>query len=179
MSNFEYSLLKAPEAEEFYPFFKKMVEEFFYPEYTKNTIAYFFAEEYTPEAIEKYASKGDIIIAKEGNKFAGFILYGAPEGGVSFCNWICVAEEYQGNGIASEMIKMYESEAKKKGAHCVMLCTEERNIDFYKKRGFEYMGLNPKGYYGVADYWFFKPLQEPKEENYLRAGQALGGFDNN
>lgn len=178
MPEIKYSILQAKDSEKFYPFFKKIVEEFFYPEYTRKTITYFFEEEYTPEAIKKYASKGNVIVAKDGDDFVGFLLYGHPEGGVSFCNWISVEEKYQGNGIATKLLEMYESDAKKLGAHCILLCTEERNLEFYKKRGYQYMGLNPKGYYGVADYWFFKTIQEAKEENYLRAGQALGGFDN-
>jgi len=170
MKKIEYSNLKPKESEEFHKFFSMMVNKFFYPEYTKNTLKFFCEseKEFPVKNIREFAKTGNILVAKDGFKYVGSLIFNEPDGGVTFCRWIAVDDKYQNNGIASKLIDIYEDAAKNKGAHCIMLCTEEENLDFYKKRGFQHMGVNPVGYYGVLDYWFYKQIQEPKEENYLR-----------
>ena len=170
MLDIKYSKLNPAESEDFYNFYKNFVFKFFYPEYSKRTLEYFCNDEkeFPPHRIKEYAESGNIFAARVRDKFVGALMFDNPDGGVSFTRWIAVDEDHQGNGIATKLLNLYEKEARGRGVHCMMLCTEERNLEFYKKRGFEYMGLNPAGYYGAADYWFYKQIQEPREENYLK-----------
>lgn len=170
MSKIEYSQLDPKEVESFYTFYKNFVFKFFYPEYSKKTLEYFCTaeKEFNPKTICEYAKSGNVLVAKSGEEFAGSLMFDNPDGGVSFTRWIAVDDKFQNKGIATKLLKLYEVEAIKRGVHCLMLCTEERNLSFYKNRGFTYMGLNPVGYYGAPDHWFYKQIQEAKEKNYLK-----------
>lgn len=166
----EYTKLKPNEDKEFHKFFEETINKLFYHDYTKNTLKFFCEAdvEFPPNKIKEYSELGNIFVAKDGDHYAGFLIFDNPEGGSTSCRWLAVDNNYQKNGIASKLIGLYESEAKKRGAHCIILVTEKRNQRFYKKRGFRYMGLNPAGYYGAPDYWFYKQIQKPKEKNYLK-----------
>ncbi len=66
------------------------------------------------------------------------------------------------------MLKKWEEVAKEKGAHGLQLEADKRNVEFYKKMGFKEVGFLEKGYFGTSNYIFFKVIQEPKEENFLK-----------
>ncbi len=108
-------------------------------------------------------------MAKDKDQIVGFLMVSAAYGGVSFGNWLVVCRNYQRQGIASKLLKIWEKEAKKWGCHKLHLLTEGRNVSFYQKRGFILLGLIPKNYFGADDFYFYKTIQEPKEENYLKA----------
>ena len=153
----------------FYDFFQKKLKENFSDEYTPRTIAHFIEKTFTKEATSKSIKNCNLFLAKDGKKIVGFLFKLDPQKyGVDYTDWLVVDEDYRGRGIGSNLLKAWEKDALKKGAHCLMIMTEQRNVDFYKKRGFIYMGRIPKGWAGAEDIYFYKPIQEPKEENYLR-----------
>jgi len=153
----------------FYQFFTKKVKEYFSDEYTSKTFNHFFNKTFTKKAVRQSIKNGDLFLAKENDRLVGFLLKLEPHKyGVDYADWLAVDKNYRNRVIATKLLKSWEEDAIKKGVHCLMITTEERNINFYKKRGFIYMGKIPKGYAGAEDYYFYKPTQEPKEENYLR-----------
>lgn len=106
--------------------------------------------------------------AFDGEKLAGFLLADKHFGGVVYVMWLAIAKDYQKKGIGTKLLAEIEKIALGVGAHQLLLETFERDIDFYKKKGFEMVGLNKKGYFGTDNYVMSKAIQEPKEENFLK-----------
>lgn len=169
----EITITKATieDLEIFYPFFEKGVKKFFANEYTGKTLDYFFQNTYSKDGALRTIKDNNtsIYIAKDGDAIVGFLWQsGKASGGVAFGDWLAVDENQRGKGIGSKLLQAWQEDCLKKGVHVLRINTEEHNIKFYEKNGFILIGLFPKGHYGADDYHMYKPIQEPKEENYLR-----------
>jgi GNAT superfamily N-acetyltransferase len=88
--------------------------------------------------------------------------------GVGNCSWLMVDRTHQKKGIGKKLVTAMEEEMKKIGDHSVNIYASEWNIPFYKKLGYELVGLYKKAWFGADYYLFVKTIQEPKEENFLR-----------
>ncbi len=153
----------------FYCFFKQSIREQF-PQYTARTREYFLQKEYNLVSLSARLKKHDIAIylACEEKEVIGYLIVGVFVGGVCLIIWLAVSAEHQGQGIASQLLQICETDLKKKGVHKLHLWTDQKNINFYQKRGYKLLGKIPENYYGSDDYFFYKTLQKSKESNFLK-----------
>lgn len=108
-----------------------------------------------------------IYLAFDSKKLVGYLMVRPIVGGVCMGDWMAVSPDYQGKGVASGLLSMWEKDAKANGMHKLHLWTHKGNVQFYKNRGFNLVGMVPENYYGTNDYFFHKTIQKPFEKNYL------------
>ncbi len=135
-----------------------------FTEYTEKTRAHIASSRYIKKAADYYFRLGAFV----DGKLVGYLLAYKPFGGVLYIAWLAIIGKFQRQGIGSLLLKRTEILALRMGAHNIHLLSEKRDIPFYRKNGFEAIGLDRKGYFGVNDYHLKKLIQEPKEENFLR-----------
>lgn len=170
MANFQIKEAKPEELDRFFKFFEKSLRTQF-PHYSENTINFLVEKEFSKVWLKsELKTRQSILLIAETNNghMAGFLVASRPYGGVSFCSWIVVAKEFQGRGVATTLLRKWEKLAQKDGAHKVHLWTDHRNLKFYKKQGYKLAGKITLNYFGATDYLFYKEIQKPREENYLR-----------
>lgn len=157
------------ELEKFLEFFKNTLGKLF-PHYSKNSINYTTEIDYSPGWLKKSLLDGKkhVFIAKKNDKVVGYLLSSRSIVGVSFCDWLAVDTDHQNKGFATRLIGLWEKNALAEGAHALHLWTMEKNLRFYESRGFVNGGLFPKSWHGHDSYLLYKPLREPKEDNYLK-----------
>lgn len=171
-----YRRAKISDLDNFFDFFAKSLKKYFLrqerntDDYTSLALDYMCDEGFNKGYFRKGITNRNKIIylALDDSNIFGYLIVEKLDGGVSFGEWLAVDNNYQKRGIAISLLKMWENEVLKWGGHMVYIYTEKRNLEFYKNRGFNYVGLMPKSWYGADHYLFYKTLQEQKEENYLR-----------
>lgn len=131
-----------------------------FPEYSLKTINHFVSARYMAQLEIKLGAFID-------GKLTGFLLAPRPEGGVLSIYWLAVGRNYRGRGIGTALLSHAEKKALKMGVHNIRLDCDKRLCRFYEKHGFEVMGLDKKGYYGVDNFIMRKIIAEPKEKNFL------------
>lgn len=91
----------------------------------------------------------------------GFISLESKDGGVGLVEWFIVDKSYRGKSIGTALMNRLEKEALNKYYHYIFLYTEtQKNLTFYKKRGFEYVGLQKKSWFGENEYMMQKILRD-------------------
>lgn len=108
-----------------------------------KSLSFSFSDTYLQNLKELLDEKNpyQLFVRDENGLFAGYIASAEIKSRPNFL-WIVelfVAPEYQGKGIASELLKSAINEAKKKGLNGVITQTEFENIpaqNLYKKLGF-------------------------------------------
>jgi ribosomal protein S18 acetylase RimI-like enzyme len=77
-----------------------------------------------------------------------------------------VKKEYRNNGIGTALLKETEHWALNNLYHYLWLFTESnKNIDFYKHKGFTYVGVHKGAYFGANEHMLSKQLRnEPFPE---------------
>lgn len=166
----EYTFKKAgvKDVESFYPLFFKSIKTQF-PEYSEGTRRHFLEKEYSLDSLKNRLGNGlDLYLAFESEEIVGYLLTMNLVGGICLANWIAVADEHQNKGVASKLLGIWEGDAKSRGIHKLHLWTEEKNIEFYKKRGFIYVGMIPDNFYGADDHLLYKTIQKSNEENWVK-----------
>jgi len=148
----------------FFPFFQTSLKTQF-PHYSPKTINFFLAKDYSLEKNKQGIKENwrQIYLALNNEQIVGYLMATKPYGGVSFCNWIAVDPQHQGQGVASKLLKTWECQAKIDSAHKLHLWTDIRNLDFYKNRGFILVGEIPQNYFGSDDFLFYKIINDPKD----------------
>ena len=100
----------------------------------------------TMEAIDRYVNDSDIYVAKQHNScnpVAVFVLQLLNPVEIEIKN-IAVAENFQGNGVGSWLIKMIRQIAMQYGRAIIWVGTPDcasREISFYEKNGFKKAGM--------------------------------------
>lgn len=166
----EIRRLKAEDVDEFFEFFSKSILTQF-PEYSKASREWLIESPraFTKARILKNIKEGSLwMAALVGDQFTGFIYGEKPWGGVSDIYWLAVDDHFQHKGIGRALLMKFEEIIKDLGAHSIHLRSDQRNLEFYKKAGYETIGLETKAYLGADDYVLRKIIQEPKEENFLK-----------
>lgn len=166
----EYMFKKAgsEDIDKFFVLFSKSIKTQF-PEYSEKTQDNFLEKEYSPESIKIRIEEGSLYIylAYFESEIVGYVVTMDLAGGVCLANWVAVADEYQHKGVASKLLEMWENDAKNHGVHKLHLWTDKRNLEFYKKIGFEYAGMIPDNFYGADDYLFYKSIKKPDEKDWV------------
>lgn len=160
----EFKIVEAKTAKvihNFHDYFSKTMARDF-PHYSKKTVNYFINKAFSEKYFLTYVGKKDkkIYLALIDKEIAGYLVSQAPYGGVAFCSWVAVDSKFRGMGIASALLDAWEKESFKIGAHKLELWTDERNIEFYKKRHFKLAGKIFDNYFGSDDYLFYKTLRK-------------------
>lgn len=151
-------------------FIHQLLEEDFAGVYKKESIeAYkrYYSEKYFKETLKSKRNIG--IGAFEKNILIGVALLKCEFGGVGHFEWLGVKKERRNKGIATALIKTTEEIANKHKLHYLYLFTEKQtNIDFYKKRGFSYIGLHKNSWFGENEYLMSKYLRDkPHKEAFV------------
>lgn len=168
--NITYSFAKPSDYEIFYEIFIKSLKKQF-PEYSKNSISYLTEVDWSWKWINKQLKikKKIALLAKnEKREIVGFLLYSKNYGGVSLISWLAVEEKFQGQGIATNLLSIWEKDAHENGAHALQVWTTKKNSEFYKNRGFTLSGELPSFWFGIDHLLFYKIIGKPDEKNYLR-----------
>lgn len=143
-------------------FRKTILEEF--PEYSERARNYFVKNEKYKEGLFNGAIS---LGAYNKKKFVGYLFTDSPFAGVITVRWIAVLQEYQSMGIGKELLSELEKRAKSLGVHLIQLEADQRNVEYYRKRGYSVLGHYEKGYFGLNDYLMTKLIQDPQEEKFL------------
>jgi GNAT superfamily N-acetyltransferase len=153
----------------YYDFFQKNVSILF-PIYSDKEINFILTAGWSKEKLKKSIEQNrkDLFAAFDKNKIVGIFETEKPFMGVCFAVWLMVDKKYQSKGIGTKLIEAFENNAIKLGAHSTYLYTDNKNLDFYKNRGYEFVGVHKKAWLGYDHYYFGKQIAEPKEENYLK-----------
>lgn len=165
----EIKQISKEHVDDFFDFFSVGVESLF-PEYTNNIRKYLSSNKAISKEmlVKKIENNNFVLAAFKNNKIIGLLIADVPFGGGSFAHWLIVTGEHQKKGIGRSLLSKWEELALASGAHYLQLEISERNIGFYEKVGFVQVGLQKKGAFGTDNYIYYKLIQEPKEENFLR-----------
>lgn len=101
------------------------------------------------------------------NQLVGIVHGMHLEAGVCNLGWLMVDRSHQRKGIGKKLISAFEQVMKERGDHSIHLYSAEWNLPYYKKMGYELVGLYKNSWFGADDYLLNKTIQEPKEENFL------------
>jgi ribosomal protein S18 acetylase RimI-like enzyme len=157
------SNLREKEVNEFYKLFKKTLKQDF-PEYSKQVREIQLNREFTKKDFLKMVGKKDevVIVAREKRKIIGFVVLGKETGGVVEIIWLGVKRGYRNSGIGSRLLSATDKWATEHKCHCLTVCTEnKRNVAFYLKRGYDYVGMQKEAWYGVNEYLLQKNICKP------------------
>ncbi len=150
--------------------FNTVLQEDF-PEYQPKVAAvykvYFNDKFFTKFLLKKTNS---ILGAFANDVIVAVLVIMGHDGGVVEFNWLFVNKNYRNNGLASELLKKGENWALEKKYHYIMFHTENIGlVEFYKKRGYEHVGLQKKMYFGIDEHLMQKVLRDkPFEEIFAK-----------
>lgn len=160
---FTTSHLKEREINEFYSLFKKTLKRDF-PEYSRQIREVQLNKDFTKKNFLKMVGKKDeiIIVAKVKKEIVGFIVLGKDGGGVVEIIWLGIKRGYRNSGVGSKLLAVAEKWAKNHQSHCLLVNTEnKRNVAFYLKRGYDYVGIQKETWYGLNEYLLQKNICKP------------------
>lgn len=130
--------------------------------YKKETIAKYkktYGKEYFLKVFEN--KKNVILGAYENEKLIGGAAVKPEEGGVVYIDWLIVDPKYRGAGVGSALLTEVDSWVLTNKHHYIYLYTEtDKNIKFYEKRGFTYMGKFEGAWYGETEHVLSKKLKD-------------------
>lgn len=160
--------IKKKEVKEFARLIKKSLLDDF-PDYSARIKKFLLKGELSPKLLLRKFPKRRFAMwgAFVDGKMVGYLEAGLPYGGIIFVMWVGVKRGFQGKGIGRKLLGKFARWSARQGVHALHLYTAKDTMPFYKKLGFEDIGLVKKGYFGVNDHFMIKILQEPKEENFL------------
>ena len=104
---------------------------------------------HTPLNLVEYDATGQVIAGLLGGTYWGWM----------YVDILWVREEHRGNGIGPKLLAEAEKEALRRGCHHVHLDTMSWQApEFYKKHGYEVVGILPDIPNGNQKYMFVKTL---------------------
>ncbi len=161
--NVDIRELTEDDNDEFNKVFTEVTQKGF-PEYSQNILDWFTRDPYR-EAMHHLRVKFGAFVD---GKLVGYTVGSSYDGGVAFVYWLAVLKDFQKQGIGTKLLQAFENFVCDHGYHSLQLNADERNLDYYKKLGYEVIGLDKKSFYGTDNYILKKLLQEPKEENFFK-----------
>lgn len=138
--------------------------------YTAQTQQYILQKEYNLHNLNRSikSEHWNLLLAMKELTIIGYMLFTKPYGGVSSANWIAVNIHNRSQGIATQLLLIWQKRALKLGAHQLVLWTTLPYKQFYQNRDFTYVGSVPDAYFGIDNIIFHKHLRPSQEQNYLR-----------
>lgn len=134
-----------------------------FPEY-KPKVAKIYAQRFFNKTYYRKflrSKKNCIMGAFENEKLVGIVVIKGDFGGVIFLELLLIDVHFRGRGIGMRLLKETEEWALSHQYHYMWLCTESnKNIEFYKRRGFVYVGMHRNAWYGENEHILEKVLQE-------------------
>lgn len=160
---FKVEELELNNLKKFLLFAKELVVKQFsdYPLSVRN---YYWEKEFNYDKLKEEIEKKEvtIYIALSDNKMVGFIVIHFDGGGAVNARWLEVEKNFRGKNIGTTLLKKIETEAKKNKCHFIYFWTEtNKNVDFYKKRGYYFVGLQKESWYGMDEYLMQKNICKP------------------
>lgn len=154
--------LQPSEVHSFWPLYAEVLRTQF-PGYTPSVILYFLNKIYTPESFIYWLTHHmkTIFTAKTGDTMVGFAVIDEPYGGVSFCRWLGIRQEFQRKGIGTKLIKRWIELAKLTQCHKVEVAAQPEARVFYKKAGLKEEGRRDLSYFGIDQYIFGLIIGKP------------------
>lgn len=161
--------IREKDIDPFFSVFKRCLRTQF-PEYSNELINAFLRKYWSKRKYRNQVkNKNKLLLgAWVGKKLVGVLDANMPFGGVSFCAWIMVESEFQRRGVGRKLIAEWTRVVKKAGAHSIYLDADRRNRAYYKKLGFEEIGLWRGSWFGLDSLIYTKLIQKPRAKNYLR-----------
>lgn len=136
----------------------------YFPEYKTEVIKHFVSKPYRDEIWDVSIRVG----AFDGKQLVGYIISEWYSGGIVYIFWYAVDKNYRRRGIGKKLLNLTESLAKKTGAHGIKLDADQRNLEFYRKAGYEVLGFDKLSYYGADNYQLKKHIQKPNVEYFFK-----------
>lgn len=169
-SNYTIKLATLVDIDAFYTLFETSMNTQF-SEYSDKTIQHFLQKEY-PRAILKdkiEKKRVFLFLACKNEKVVGYLIGQRVYGGIAFGEWLGVDDYHQRQGIGSALLQVWEQHSIQEGAHKTHIWTAEKNVDYYKKRGYVLVGKVPDNYFGSDDHFMYKTLRKSNEVNFLKS----------
>lgn len=168
MSDITYHLAAVDDVPVFHKFFAYTINELF-GDYSKETQQYFLSKDYDEWWMSKSIKEGSKILylARDKANIVGYIFFGKVYGGVSMASWIAVEPAHQKQGIAKELLKLWELWAIDHHAHALQIWTQDKNIGYYQKRGFTISGQFPMAWFGITTNLLYKNLKKVEAKSYI------------
>ncbi len=133
--------------------------DFPYKKETIKSLQKEYGEKYFAKTFED--QKNCILGAYDNDTLIGATVIKPDTGGVIYVDWLIVAKKYRGAGVGSALLDEMESWALTHKYHYVYLYTEtDKNIKFYEKRGFTYVGKYEGAWYGETEHTLGKKLKD-------------------
>jgi len=132
-----------------------------FPYKQKTNLAYssIYNQKYFAKLLKN--KENAVFSAYEGSKLAGIIAVKTEDGGVMQIDWLIVKKEFRGMGVGTLLLKEAEKWALEHKLHYVYLFTEtDKNIEFYEKRGFRFVGTHFNSWFGETEHILGKSLRE-------------------
>lgn len=141
-----------------------------FPQYQPKVALIFRKYVYRQNYFRKIIKKNVILGAFDKDRLVGFVTIKKEFGGVVFFSWVLVDKDYRSKGIATDLLRAGEKWSIKNKCHYVYLYTESlENVEFYKKRGFQYIGLQRQSWFGIDEHLLQKILRDkPFEETFSK-----------
>ena len=135
--------------------------EIFKQELTDDLMDLLLTADPDKDTILSYINDSMVLVCQAGNKFLGIAVLTKQDEMAELKN-IAVLSDYQGKGIAKEMIKKIKQLAKQSGAKIIEVGTGNSSLSqmtLYQKCGFRMHSI---------DFDYFKSYPEPIFENGIR-----------
>lgn len=161
--SFKIEQLKIEGFENFYVFAKDFIFNQFL-DYSPQLRVYWWRVDFEKDSLRKKLAGGEntVLLGKVGKEIVGFSLINYGPGGGVHLSWMGVDERYRGQGIGSAFLRETEKLALRHYSHFIYLWTEnDRNIEFYKKRGFYYVGVQREAWCGMDEHLMQKNIAKP------------------
>lgn len=144
-----------------------------FPEYgpgvSEAYVALYFTKDYFKELFKSRLNC--LMGAFENDKLVGFVCAKGDLGGVLFVDLLFIDELFRNKGVGIALIKQIESWALTNFFHYIWLFTEsKKNIEYYKKRGFYYIGMHKKSWYGEDEHILGKVLRDRPFDEIFKKG---------
>lgn len=128
-----------------------------YPIHVADQYKKIFNKDYFIRLLQK--NKGTVLGAYE-DKLIGFIVIEKDDGGVVKFHWFTVNKNYREQGIGSALLKSAEEWCLENKCHYVFFYTENlKNVEYYKKREYNFVGIQKNSWFGIDEYVMEKQLK--------------------